>query len=155
MVEDDDDDDDVSLISRSSSPVDEAMDVDPGDNISKYDEFIRKPTQETVTIDTKIKPTNRGFGLLAKMGWVEGQPLGLSGDGMSCTLVSMPTRITEISPSQGLVDPIPFEIKQDTLGIGRATQESSIAAEAVSSRRGLDSERQIQETDEQRRAREV
>ncbi|KAF5356335.1 hypothetical protein D9756_004252 [Leucocoprinus leucothites] len=133
MIEDDDDDD-VSLVSRSPSPQKESMDVDHEDTISKYDEFLRKPILEPVTVDTKIKSTNKGFALLAKMGWSEGQPLGLSGDGR--------------------VDPIPFEIKQDTLGIGRATQEGTMAAEAVSTRRFLDSERQIQETEEQRRVRE-
>jgi hypothetical protein len=78
---DEDDDGDVSLVSRSPSPDSGAMDVDPDDHISKYDEFIRKPVHETITIESKIKPTNKGFALLAKMGWSEGQPVGLSGDG--------------------------------------------------------------------------
>ncbi|KAJ3574529.1 hypothetical protein NP233_g1713 [Leucocoprinus birnbaumii] len=134
MIEDDDDDDDISLVSRSPSPMNDGMDVDPEDTVSKYDEFLRKPISEPVTVDTRINSSNIGFALLAKMGWSEGQPLGLSGDGR--------------------IDPIPFELKQDTLGIGRATQESMIAAEAVAARRVLDSERQIQETEEQRRARE-
>jgi len=70
------------LVSRSPSPKIEAMDIDHEDTTSKYDEFISKPTLEPVTVDTKIKPSNKGFALLAKMGWSEGQSLGLSGDGM-------------------------------------------------------------------------
>lgn len=81
MMDDDDNDDDVSLVSRSPSPENETMDVDPEDHISKYDEFVRRPAREVITVDTKIKSTNKGFAMLAKMGWSEGQPLGLSGDG--------------------------------------------------------------------------
>lgn len=51
-------------------------------DVDKYDEFYRsKPEQEVVTVETKIKSSNIGFSMLAKMGWVEGSPLGLSGDG--------------------------------------------------------------------------
>lgn len=71
-------DDDVSLVSRSPSPVQGAMDVD---GISKYDEFVRGEPQEVITIETRIKSSNKGFAMLAKLGWSEGQPLGLSGDG--------------------------------------------------------------------------
>ena len=75
--EDEDSDDDVSIVSRtpSPSPEPEAMDID------KYDEYVKKPSRETITVDTKIKSSNKGFLMLASMGWVEGQPLGLSGDG--------------------------------------------------------------------------
>lgn len=55
------------------------MDVD--ESISKYDEYHRGAEREVITVNTRIKPTNKGFELLAKLGWVEGQPLGLSGDG--------------------------------------------------------------------------
>lgn len=57
------------------------MDVDGEDHLDKYDEYVSKPVREVITVDTKIKPTNRGFALLAKLGWVEGQPVGLSPDG--------------------------------------------------------------------------
>jgi len=56
------------------------MDVD-GENLHKYDEYIRGPAREVITVETKIKPSNIGFALLTKLGWVEGQPVGLSGDG--------------------------------------------------------------------------
>lgn len=71
------DDDDISLVSRSPSPA--PMDID--ESISKYDEYHHGAEREVVTVNTRIKPTNKGFAMLAKLGWVEGQPLGLSGDG--------------------------------------------------------------------------
>ena len=73
-----DSDDDVSLVSRTPSPPPaDAMDVD------KYDEYYaHKPQREVVTVETKIKSSNVGFAMLAKPGWVEGRPLGLSADGM-------------------------------------------------------------------------
>lgn len=64
-------------------------------DIDKYDEYIPKPEHEVVTVETKIKSNNKGFAMLAKLGWVEGQPLGLSGDGevfftptVSCYFIS-------------------------------------------------------------------
>lgn len=53
------------------------------------------------------------------------------------------------------MDPIPFEIKYDSTGLGKTTQDVRMIEETVSQRRGLDSERQTRETEEQRRAREV
>jgi len=80
-MEESDDDDDVSLISRSPSPPRDAMDVDHESSMHQYDEFVRRPAREVVTVDTKIKPTNKGFTLLTRLGWREGQPVGLSTDG--------------------------------------------------------------------------
>ncbi|KAF9073744.1 hypothetical protein BDP27DRAFT_1381526 [Rhodocollybia butyracea] len=132
---DDDDDDDISIVSRSPSPAPEAMDVD-GESIHKFDEYIRKPAApEVITVDTRIKSTNKGFAMLAKLGWVEGQPLGLSG--------------------QGRVDPIPFQMKADSTGLGKVRQDVEMIETTVSQRRELDSERQVKETEEQRRAREI
>jgi hypothetical protein len=76
-IDGDDSDDDISLVSRSPSPVaQDQMDID------KYDDYVRGPVREVITIDTKIKSTNKGFKMLSKLGWVEGQPLGLSQDGV-------------------------------------------------------------------------
>ena len=52
-------------------------------------------------------------------------------------------------------EPIPFIVKQDALGLGKTAQDFRIIESTVSQRRDMDSERQIKETDEQRRAREV
>ena len=60
------------------------MDVDK-DHIHKYDDYVRGSAREVVTVETKIKPTNIGFAMLAKLGWVEGQPIGLSNDGTFST----------------------------------------------------------------------
>ena len=57
------------------------MDVDQND-VNSYDDYHRGPEQEVITVHTKIKSTNKGFALLAKMGWKDGQPLGISGEGM-------------------------------------------------------------------------
>ncbi|KAJ7597273.1 hypothetical protein C8J56DRAFT_919646 [Mycena floridula] len=121
-------DDDMALVSRSPSPSN-GMDMD----VDKYDEYLSAPAREVVTVETKIKPSNKGFALLAKLGWSEGQPLGLSGEGR--------------------VDPIPFQMKADSLGLGRANDELRRIETTVSQRRFLDSERQKKETDEQRAAR--
>ncbi|TFY59504.1 hypothetical protein EVJ58_g5735 [Rhodofomes roseus] len=103
-------------------------------DIDKYDEYVSKPARETVTVDTKIKSSNKGFLMLASMGWVEGQPLGLSGDGR--------------------VDPVPFYVKNDLTGLGKTTEDVRMIETTVAQRRELDSERQTKETEEQRRARE-
>lgn len=48
---------------------------------SRYDEYVHGTPREVITVETKIKPTNKGFAMLAKLGWSEGQSLGISGDG--------------------------------------------------------------------------
>ncbi|KAI0662623.1 hypothetical protein C8Q70DRAFT_891003, partial [Cubamyces menziesii] len=128
--DDDESEDNVSLVSRTPSPPPpDAMEID------KYDEYYRhRPEREVITVETKIKSSNIGFSMLAKMGWVEGTPLGLSGEGR--------------------VDPIPFNIKNDLTGLGKATQDVRMIETTVSQRRELDSERQIRETEEQRKQRE-
>ncbi|KAI0670107.1 hypothetical protein C8Q78DRAFT_1039252 [Trametes maxima] len=127
---DDDSEDNISLVSRTSSPAPpDVMDVD------KYDEFYtNKPEPEIITVETKIKSSNVGFSMLAKMGWVEGSPLGLSGDGR--------------------VEPVPFYVKNDLTGLGKANQDVRMIETTVSHRRELDSEKQVKETEEQRRQRE-
>ena len=51
-------------------------------DLSLYDEHHRGTEREVITVETKIKSTNKGFALLAKMGWKEGEPLGISGEGV-------------------------------------------------------------------------
>ena len=51
-------------------------------DIDKYDEYYtNRPQREVITVETKIKSTNKGFSMLARMGWVEGTPLEISGEG--------------------------------------------------------------------------
>ncbi|KAG1825610.1 uncharacterized protein BJ212DRAFT_286376 [Suillus subaureus] len=103
-------------------------------DIEKYDEYVRRPEREVITVETKIKSTNKGFEMLAKLGWSEGQPLGLSADAR--------------------VDPIPFHVKNDLTGLGKTTQDFRMIETTVAERRKLDSERQRKETEYQRKARE-
>ena len=69
-------DDQSSILSRTPSPA-----PDDIGSLSKYDEYVRGTPREVITVETKIKPTNKGFAMLTKLGWSEGQPVGLSGDG--------------------------------------------------------------------------
>jgi hypothetical protein len=55
----------------------------------------------------------------------------------------------------GRPDPIPFLVKLDAMGLGKASHDARIIESTVSQRRGLDSERMIKETEEQRKKREV
>lgn len=130
------------------------MDVDE-DHIHKYDDFVRGQAREVVTVETKIKPTNKGFAMLAKLGWVEGQPIGLSSDGTFWTWLTV--GFTWIYPLKiiGLTEPIPFRVKADSTGLGKISQDVRMIETTVSQRRGLDSERQQNENEEQRRLREV
>lgn len=90
---------------------------------------------EVITTETRIKPTNKGFALLTKLGWSDGQPLGLSGEGR--------------------VDPIPFHFKADATGLGKISQDVEMVEATVSQRRELDSERFSRQTLEQKEARLV
>jgi len=56
------------------------MQVDDHD-VHKYDEYAEGCEKEVVTVETKIPSSNKGFGMLMKLGWVEGQGLGVAGDG--------------------------------------------------------------------------
>ena len=58
------------------------MQVDDED-VDEYDVYARGYEKDVVTVETKIPSSNKGFGLLMKLGWVEGQGLGVSGDGES------------------------------------------------------------------------
>ena len=46
-----------------------------------YDEHVRGVAREVVTVETKINSSNKGFAMLAKMGWTEGTGLGTDGTG--------------------------------------------------------------------------
>lgn len=146
----------MSLISRSPSPTshNNDMDVDQA-NIQKYDEHIDKPAREVITVHSKIKPSNKGFTLLTKLGWQEGQPVGLSADG-TFPSSHFPRHLARlISSFVGRTEPVPFFIKSDLTGLGKTTLDFQMIETTVSQRRELDSERQTRETEEQRKLREV
>ena len=50
-------------------------------DITTYDEHHPGVVREVITVETKIKSSNKGYAMLAKLGWTAGQPLGLSGEG--------------------------------------------------------------------------
>jgi hypothetical protein len=122
--------------------------------IDKYDEYVRGAPREVITVETKIKSTNKGFAMLAKLGWSEGQPLGLSEDGKQSYLCMLAKRMTARFPT-GRVDPIPFQVKNDLTGLGKNNQDFRMIETTVSQRREMDSERQRKETEDQRKSREV
>lgn len=141
----------MPLVSRSPSPANDDMAVDP-DDINKYDEHLRSAPREVITVETRLNSSNKGFAMLAKLGWSEGQPLGLSSDG---TFLTSTLLEPHAHPFAGRVDPIPLPMKSDSTGIGKISQDVEMIETTVQQRRGLDSERQQKETDEQRQAREV
>ena len=112
---------------------------------------MKGSVREVIDENTKIKSTNKGYALLAKLGWTEGQPLGISGEGAfepicpSIVNLSLPGRI----------DPVPLNVKRDQTGIGKASQDAEMIETTVAQRRELDSEKQRKESEEQRRSREV
>jgi G-patch domain len=69
------------------------MVVDNG--LSTYGDYVRGAAREVITVATKIKPTNKGFTMLSKLGWSEGQPLGVSGDGPSQCLLGIRRVLTD------------------------------------------------------------
>ncbi|PAV22313.1 g patch domain containing 8 [Pyrrhoderma noxium] len=133
VIDDNSSDDNISIVSRSPSPQPD-RDVQMKD-IDLYDEHVRGTAREVITVETRIKSSNKGFAMLAKMGWTEGKPLGLSGDGR--------------------VDPIPFTVKQDSTGLGKYNQDFKMIETTVAQRRNLESERMQFETTEQRLQREA
>ena len=64
-------------------------------------------------------------------------------------------RSLTVCPCAGRVDPIPFQLKNDSTGIGKITQDIRMIETTVSQRKGLEAERQQKETEDQRKAREV
>lgn len=53
------------------------------------------------------------------------------------------------------VDPIPFVLKSDSTGLGKAAMDARIIEATVAQRRDLHSERLMKESEEQRKKREV
>ena len=53
------------------------------------------------------------------------------------------------------MDPVPFILKSDSTGIGKTAMDARVIEATVAQRRDLDSERQMKESDEQRKNREV
>jgi len=124
-----------------------------------YNEHMRGIDEEMVTLETKIRDTNIGYAMLQKLGWKDGEGLGARGQGECTNNSQNERRSTDHSHIMALLtgraDPVPFEVKNDSLGLGKANLDYTVIEATVSQRRDLDSERLLRETEEQRRAREV
>ncbi|CAG7848045.1 SubName: Full=Related to G-patch-domain Zn-finger DNA-binding protein-Laccaria bicolor {ECO:0000313/EMBL:CCA71816.1} [Serendipita indica DSM 11827] len=127
-----DDDDNISLVSRSPSP----KPMSAQEMLRKgIDDYTHGNLEEEIaTLETRIKATNIGYSMLARMGWNPGDGLGLNGTGRP--------------------DPIPFSLKNDTSGLGKTRMDFEMIDATVGQRRDLESERQTRETDEEKRTRE-
>ena len=149
-MSDDDSEDNVSLVSRTPSPRPQtAHDVSNG-----YYDDNGEVDHEVVTLETQIKSTNIGYAMLAKFGWKQGQGLGANGSGKS-SVASILGAFNSWGIRIGRPDPIPFALKQDSLGLGKAAQIDRVLDATVGQSRLLDSIRLAQETEEERQTREV
>lgn len=123
-----------------------------------YNEHMKGIDEEIVTLETKIRNTNIGYAMLQKLGWKDGQGLGARSQGERTGPAQNERRLTDhfhLIVFTGRADPVPFEVKNDSLGLGKASLDRTVIEATVSQRRDLDSERLLRETEEQRRAREV
>ncbi|KAI8081516.1 uncharacterized protein BX664DRAFT_317393 [Halteromyces radiatus] len=96
-----------------------------------YVDFDR--IQQT-SMEEHLPVHNVGYRLLQKMGWKQGQGLGSLG--------------------QGRKEPIRIDMKQDGLGIGKAEQDQEYNESSTAQRKAMDSEKQLEETMEERQLRE-
>ncbi|KAI8391216.1 uncharacterized protein BYT42DRAFT_556057 [Radiomyces spectabilis] len=97
--------------------------------------YLDYESTDQITLDSPIPATNKGYLLLQKMGWKAGSGLGSSG--------------------QGRLEPIRTELKEDSLGVGKAEEEQSYHISSTARRKALDSEKQLEETEEDRAKREM
>ncbi|KAI9280458.1 G-patch domain-containing protein [Sporodiniella umbellata] len=87
-----------------------------------------------ITMETHIPESNVGYKMLQRMGWKAGKGLGTSG--------------------QGRVDPVRVEMKDETLGLGKAYEYEETHTSSTAKRKALDSEKQLEETEVQKVERE-
>jgi hypothetical protein len=107
------------------------------------------------SVDRPIPATNRGYRLLARLGWQAGAGLGRSGSGTPASLVPVPPVADGAGRCRvpGRTEPIPFAAKLDMLGVGKAAEDTAVLDETAARRRQLESE--LEETDELRQKRQV
>jgi len=123
-----------------------------------YNEHMKGIDEEIVTLETKIRDTNIGYAMLQKLGWKDGEGLGARGQGERMNNDLNEKILIDhfhLMVFAGRADPVPFEVKNDSLGLGKASLDRTVIEATVSQRRDLDSERLLRETEDQRRAREV
>ncbi|KAI8613739.1 hypothetical protein BC830DRAFT_1130853 [Chytriomyces sp. MP71] len=86
------------------------------------------------SIHSHIGDDNAGFRMMLKLGWSKGKGLGSGG--------------------KGRVDPVPFVPKADHIGVGKDEELNRNHVDSTKTRRALESEVMLNETAEQRHARE-
>ncbi|KAG0167910.1 G patch domain-containing protein 8 [Apophysomyces sp. BC1034] len=118
--------------SRKQEEVDDANNLDYGE--FALDSEVDDEAQQA-NMETHIPETNVGYRLLQRMGWKAGQGLGSQG--------------------QGRKDPVPIDLKLDSLGVGKAGEENAYHVSSTAKRKALDSEKQLEETHEEKQQREV
>ncbi|KAJ3043670.1 hypothetical protein HDV00_004443 [Rhizophlyctis rosea] len=110
-------------------------DEDRLDEDFDYTNAFQSEDAEPSSMDTHLPEHNIGYKLLTKMGWSKGRGLGREGGGR--------------------VVPIPIVFKDDSLGVGKSEELDTYHVESTAKRKALDSERLLEETDEQRMDRET
>ncbi|KAJ3101859.1 hypothetical protein HK100_004478 [Physocladia obscura] len=99
-------------------------------------ELLDGEITKAASLHERIDATNVGFTMLLKMGWQINSGLGREG-------------------RQGRVDPIPFILKNDQMGVGKNEELEVMHVESTKSRKLLDGEVIATESDEQRTRREM
>ncbi|CAO3626923.1 unnamed protein product [Cunninghamella blakesleeana] len=118
---------------KSSKPISRDINFDEEYSLPRHEEpkgYIDFDSMEQTSMEKPISHTNIGYQLLQKMGWKSGQGLGYDG--------------------QGRVDPIRIDIKEDSLGIGKAEEDKEFNVSTTAKRKAMDSEKQLEETMEEK-----
>ncbi|KAI9287725.1 hypothetical protein BC943DRAFT_274597 [Umbelopsis sp. AD052] len=97
--------------------------------------YVDTDKLDQASMDSHLPETNIGYKLLLKMGWTAGEGLG--------------------SDRQGRVDPIRIDLKMDALGVGKAEELMEHHVSSTAQRRALDSEKQLEETEEEKLKRQM
>lgn len=83
---------------------------------------------ERASVDVPLDASCRGFGLLQRMGWVQGRGLGRHGT--------------------GIVEPVRLAQQEATLGLGKAREYEAVAEDATAERRATTAELIAREADD-------
>lgn len=98
---------------------------------------------ESASMDKPLDCSNVGYRLLMKMGWREGGPLGVRGNGMCCTGVF--NSCVFLTWCTGRIAPVRIDLKLENMGLGRKELEEEYVDPDNIVRKRLESERE--ETD--------
>ncbi|SAL95924.1 hypothetical protein [Absidia glauca] len=117
-------------------PRNDTSDDDEDFTMSRHEQpkgYVDFDRVDQTSMETHLPSNNVGYRLLQKMGWKEGSGLGRLGEGRT--------------------DPVRINLKQDSLGVGKAEQDQEYIETSASKRKAMDSEKQLEETMEERQVR--